>query len=107
MDTIEVTDPTHPLVGQRFVVRSLCQPVGQAGFAYVVYQQTMTLRIPLAATDRSHCPRPRHRTKWTSAAITDWLTLFTEVLPSCPPDPSGKGSRPNSKRRSSRNSRPS
>src|SRR5262249_40528192 len=103
----EVTDPTHPLFGQRFVVRSVSQPPGQAGFAYVVYQQAMTLRIPLAATDRCNFPRRRPRTKWTAEAITDVLTLVTEVPLSCPPDPSGKGSRPNCKRKSSRNSRPS
>jgi hypothetical protein len=106
-DTIEVTDPTHPLFGQRFTIRSVIQPPGQAGFAYVVYQETMTLRIPLAVTDRFNCPRRRTRTKWTSEAVTDLLTLVTEVPLSCPLDPSGKGSRPNCKRKSSRKSRPS
>jgi hypothetical protein len=76
------------------------QPLGQAGFAYVVYQETMTLRIPLAATDRYNFPRRRPSTKWTSEAITDLLTLVTEVPLSCPPDPSGKGSLPNCKRKS-------
>ena len=102
-----MTDPTHPLFGRRFVVRSLSHPPGQAGFAYVVYQETMTLRIPLAVTDRQRCPRRRTRTKWTSVAIADVLALLTEVPPSCPPDPSGKGSRLRSKRKSSRTSRPS
>jgi len=66
----------------------------------------MTLRIPLAATDRFNSPRRRTRTKWTSEAITDLLARLAEVLP-CPPGPSGNGSRPHSERRSSRNSRPS
>jgi hypothetical protein len=107
---IEVIDPTHPLFGQRFVVRSLSKPPGQPGSVSVVYQETMTLRIPLAATDRASCPRRSTRTKWTSAAITDLLTLLTEVPLSCPtdpPDPSGNGSPRNSKRKSSGNSRPS
>jgi len=107
VDEIEVTDPTHPLFGRRFAVRSLSRPPGQPGSAYVVYQETMTLRIPLAATDRHCCPRSRTRTKWTSEAIADVLALLTEVPPPCPPAPSGNGSRPNSKRSSSRNSRPS
>jgi hypothetical protein len=80
---------------------------GQTGFAYVVYQEIMTLRIPLAATDRFNFPRQRTRTKWTSEAITDLLTLVTEVPLSCPPDPSGKDSLLNCKRKSSRKSRPS
>jgi hypothetical protein len=85
----------------------MSQPPGQTGLAYVVYQETMTLRIPLAATNRFNFPHRRTRTKWTSEAITDLLTLVTEVPLSCPPDPSGKDSRPNCKRKSSRKSRPS
>ena len=104
-EEIEVTDPTHPLFGQRFVVRSVSHPPGQAGFVYVVYQQTMTLRIALAATDRHRCPRPRTRTKWTSAAVADLLALLTEVPASCPPDPSGNDSPPHSGRNASRPSR--
>jgi hypothetical protein len=101
---VEVTDPTHPLFGQRFVVRSVSHPAGQAGFVYVVYQQTMTLRIALAATERHCYPRSRSRTKWTSAAVADVLALLTEVQAPCPPDPSGS----DSPRRSARNvSRPS
>jgi hypothetical protein len=41
----------------------MSQSTGQAGFAYVVYQETMTLRIPLAATDRFNFPRRHTRTK--------------------------------------------
>jgi hypothetical protein len=104
---MEVTDPTHPLFGQRFVVHSLSQPPTRAGCVHVVYQETMILRIPLAATDRQRCLQRRTRTKWTAEAIAGVLTLFKEVQQSCPPDPSGEGSRPNSKHNASRTSRPS
>jgi hypothetical protein len=67
----------------------------------------MILRIPLAATDRQRCLQPKTRTKWTAEAMADVLTLLTEVSQSCPPDPSGGGSHPNSKQHSSRTSRPS
>jgi hypothetical protein len=106
-EEIEVTDPTHPLFGQRFVVHSLSQPPTRAGFVHVVYQETMILRIPLAATDRQPCLHRRTRTKWTAEAMAGVLTLLQEVQQSCPPDPSGGGSRPNSKHNAFTTSRPS
>jgi hypothetical protein len=106
-EEIEVTDPTHPLFGQRFVVHSLSQPPTRAGFVHVVYQETMILRIPLAATDRQTCLHRRTRTKWTAEAMASVLALLQEVQQSCPPDPSGGGSRPNSKHNAFTTSRPS
>lgn len=78
-----------------------------AGFVYVVYHETMTLRIPLAATDRHRCPQARTPTKWTSEAIEGVLTFFKEVQLPCLPAPSGGGSLPNCKGNSSRTSPPS
>ena len=90
-----MTDPTHPLFGRRFVVRSITHPPGHAGFVFVAYRQSFTLRIPLAATDAHPCPLPRTRTKWTSAAIADFLALFQEVHNPCPHERSGEDSLPN------------
>jgi hypothetical protein len=73
-EEIEVTDPTHPLFGQRFVIHSLSQPPTRAACVHVVYQETMILRIPLAATNRQRCLQRRTRTKWTAEAIAGVLT---------------------------------
>src|SRR5262249_3993400 len=104
---VEVTDPTHPLFGRRFVVHSLSQSLGRAGFVYVVYQETMMLRLPVEVTNRHRCPQLRARAKWTAEATEGFLTLFKEVQPACPPAPSGEGSLPNCKRPASRKSRSS
>ena len=47
---IEVTDPTHPLFGRRFPLRSVSAPAHGAGHVFVAYRGHMTLRLPL----RSH-----------------------------------------------------
>jgi hypothetical protein len=67
----------------------------------------MILRLPLNVTDRHSCPQLRTRTKWTAEAIEGFLTLFKEVQPPCPPDRSGEGSPPNSKRPAFKKSRSS
>jgi hypothetical protein len=74
----------------------------------VAYREYMHLRIPAAAT--SLIPSlPVTRTKLTLTAIKDLVALATQCEVLCPPSPpiSGLASRPNSKRRSSKNSLPS
>jgi hypothetical protein len=90
-----VTDPTHPLFGRRFVVRSISHPPGHAGFVFVAYRQSFTLRIPIVATNAHPCPLPRTRIKWTPAAIADFLALFQEVQHPCLRERSGEDSLPN------------
>jgi hypothetical protein len=89
-----VTDPTHPLFGRRFVVRSITHPSGHPGFVFVAYRRSFTLRIPLVATDAHPCPLPRTPTKWASASVADFLAVFQEVHHACPHDCSGADSRP-------------
>ena len=46
---IEVTDPTHPLFGRRFPMRSISAPERGGIYVLVLYRHTFTLRIPLRA----------------------------------------------------------
>jgi hypothetical protein len=87
---IEVIDPTHPLFGRRFPVRTISAPERGSHQILVAYQEYMTLRIPLAATNLS-APRPCLRTKLTRDAITDLITLAEHCEAICPPNPVTSG----------------
>lgn len=43
-----MTDPTHPLFGQRFPLRRIGNPERGATHVFVAYRGHMTLRIPIA-----------------------------------------------------------
>lgn len=90
MTEIEVTDPTHPLVGRRFPVRSISAPERGSNQVFVAYQEYMTLRIPLAATNLS-APRPCLRTKLTRDAITELITLAEHCEAICLPNQATSG----------------
>src|SRR5712691_1503469 len=47
---VEVTDPTHPLFGRRFALLSTRPRPHSVGYIFVVYRNTMVLRLPHAAT---------------------------------------------------------
>src|SRR6266487_2013657 len=95
---IEVTDPTHPLFGRRFPLRSPSPQRPQAEHVFVAYQEWMVLRIPRAVTNRLPQP-PRVSTTLTSHAITELIALAEqcEVLCHTIPEPSGPPSAPHSK----------
>ena len=105
---IEVTDPTHPLFGRRFLLRSPYPQRPQADHVFVAYQEFMVLRIPRAATNLTPQP-PRIPTTLTAHAITDLLALAAqcEVVCRTIPEPSGTRLVPHSKPTSTPNSRPS
>ena len=105
---IEVTDPTHPLFGRRFPLRSSYPQRPQAEQVFVAYQEWMVLRIPRAVTNLLPQP-PRGSTTLTSHAITELIALAEqcEVLCRTTPEPSGPPSVPHSKPPSVPNSRPS
>ncbi len=106
MTEVEVTDPTHPLFGHRFPLRSISAPVHGEAHVFVAYRGHMTLRLACAATNLA-APRPGRSTKLTLDAITDFLALAEECGVPCPADPRncGSASRPPSACRSSTNSR--
>jgi hypothetical protein len=92
--TVEVIDPTHPLYGRRFLIHSISHPTHGLGHVFVVYQEHVRLRIPLAATNLAPCPQPACSTKFTLESIHQFLALAQEYQSSCPsdPPPSGHGS---------------
>jgi hypothetical protein len=71
---VEVADPTPPLCGRRFPLRSISAPVQGPAHVYVAYRGHMTLRLPLLATNLT-TPRPLTATKLTRAALTDFLAM--------------------------------
>ena len=87
---IEVTDPTHPLFGRRFPVRSLAAPERGASHVLVVYRDYMTLRIPLQATTLIPT-QPATPTKLTLDAVQELVILAEQVQLSCLHDPQTSG----------------
>jgi len=71
---IEVTDPTHPLFGRRFLLISFSSPLQGAGSAFVSYREYMVLRLPVASTTLA-LSRPVISTKLTSDAIKELMTI--------------------------------
>ena len=105
---IEVIDPTHPLFGRRFPrLSSHPQPL-TATHVFVVYQGSMVLRLPRAATNLLP-PSSQVPTTLTSQAITELISLAEqcEVLCRTTPAPSGTRSVPHSRPTSAPSSRPS
>ncbi len=100
-----VTDPTHPLFGRRFPLRSVALYGQGAAHVFVAYRGEMTLRLPVQATNLT-APLPSSRTKLTHAAIADLVALAEGCeglwLPN--PAPSGGASHQTSRTASSTNS---
>ena len=96
---IEVTDPTHPLFGRRFPMHSISAPERGGSYVLVLYRDTMTLRIPLSASNLAPL-RSASFTKLTSDAVAQLITLAEQCEALCPPDPqtSGVNCRPSSNR---------
>jgi hypothetical protein len=108
---VEVTDPTHPLFGRRFRVVSISTPLNSPNLVFVHYQEKVVLRIPVSATDLAPSPRTLIRTKLTSQAISEFISLAKQCEVLCQPNhpTSGDDCLPNSNNkpshRSSRSSR--
>ena len=79
-----MTDPTHPLFGQRFAVVSIASTSGRSlGSVFVAYQNGMVLRIPQAATDLVSPPL-RVATKLTFQALTELKSVVEQCEVLCP-----------------------
>jgi hypothetical protein len=89
-----VTDPTHPLYGRRFQVLSISHTPQRPGHVIVAYRDSMRLRIPVPATDRSSNIASRPRTRFTRSALLELLTLLKEYPAACADhhEPSGTAS---------------
>src|SRR4029453_7373218 len=103
---IEVTDPTHPLFGRRFLVLSIASAPAAVGHVFVAYRDHIVLRIPLLATNLAS-PRPSGQSKLTFAAVTELLAVAAECEVLCPSIHlnSGDDSPQNAPPNSSQNSR--
>jgi hypothetical protein len=83
--TIVVTDPTHPLFGRHFQLLSISTPLNSPAHAFVRYREKMVLRIPVTATNLAP-PRTAPRTKLTSQAIEEFLSLANQCEVLCQPN---------------------
>lgn len=103
-----MTDPTHPLFGQRFPLRRIGNPERGATHVFVAYRDHMTLRIPIAATTLFPT-QPSLRTKLTLDSVLELVTLAEQGQPACLPNPlrSGDSFRQPSSSTSTTNSRSS
>jgi hypothetical protein len=104
--TIEITDPAHPLFGRRFEVLSISAPLNSPGHVFVRYHEKMALRIPIIATNLA-ATRGLIRTKLTSQAIEQFISLAHQCEVLCQPNhkTSGSDSPRNSNDKPSRTSR--
>jgi hypothetical protein len=86
-----VTDPTHPLYGRRFQVLSISHPPQGPGHVVVAYRDSLRLRIPVPATDRTPDNAARSRTKFTRDTLLELLARWKECQTACVdhPGPSG------------------
>jgi hypothetical protein len=112
---IEVTDPTHPLFGRRFLLLSMSVPSSQSDsssqritYAFVLYREYMVLRIPLFSTNLAHA-QPFLPTKFTLQSLYEIISIAKDCEELCPIDqnPSGQLYPPNSKDKSVKKSHPS
>jgi hypothetical protein len=82
---VKVTDPSHPLYGRRFALLSTRPRPHSVGYIFVVYRDTMVLRIPQAATSLvMPPPEPQPLTKLTSHAITELISFAEQCEVLCP-----------------------
>src|SRR5713101_2868490 len=105
---VAVTDPTHPLFGRRFALLSTRPRPHSVGYIFVVYRNTMVLRLPHAATSLVAAPpESESRTKLTSHAITELISFAEQCEVLCPATKhnSGPDSPPRGKRVSAPTSR--
>ena len=86
-----MTDPTHPLFGQRFQVLSITRPPGRPGHVFVAYRLGARLRLPVRATDLAPSAPARPRTKLTRAALLDLRALVKECEAPGPDQQSASG----------------
>jgi hypothetical protein len=83
---VEVTDPTHPLFGRRFPVKSISSPPNDMGHVYVTYREYMVLRIPKEATNLVPA-RSISKTKLTVSAVKEFISLAEQCEGLCQSNP--------------------
>jgi len=77
--------PTHPLFGRRFALLSTRPRPHSVGYIFVVYRNTMVLRLPQAVTSLvASPPESESMTKLTSHAVTELISFAEQCEVLCP-----------------------
>lgn len=90
---IEVTDPRHPLFGQRFALVSGRRPsTSGSDTVLVVFRDHILLRLPITATSLVSRPYDEVTSKLTLEAMRELITLTENSgVEACSSDPSASG----------------
>ena len=83
VDSVEVTDPAHPLFGQTFQVLSISRGTNDSSHVFVRYRNDITLRIPRRMTSLATFVNDEPRVRLCLAAVHEFLSLVKEYE-SCP-----------------------
>jgi hypothetical protein len=78
LEEVEVTDPGHPLYGQRFEVHSVTGGDTHSARVYVVFRGDHRLMILREATNLSVLERIAPRAKLSTSTVTEFLALVKE-----------------------------
>jgi hypothetical protein len=102
LEEVEVTDPRHPLFGQRFKVHSVTGGDTHSARVYAFYRGDQRLMILREATNLSILGRTAPCAKLSTSAVNEFLALVKEYK-LCPSTPtkSGNASRQQAKQKSS------
>jgi hypothetical protein len=77
-DSIQVTDPAHPLFGQTFQVLSISRGINGSAHVFVRFRDDITLRIPRLATSLETRIDAAPCAKLCVAAAEEFLSLVEE-----------------------------
>lgn len=103
-DSIEVTDPAHPLFGRIFPLLSVTRGDGESSPVLVRYRDGIALSIPRRSTSLSVLARYTPHSKLCTVAVQELLGLVKEYEScACPPNTSGRRLGRRSSEKSSKN----
>ena len=91
-EQIEVTDPTHPLFGRKFVlIARQGRPQERSGCVLVAYRDSILIKLPVGVTHLSSAAAPAARTKLDAEAVRQLLAFVKECEPPCASSPKTSG----------------
>jgi len=91
-EQIEVTDPTHPLFGRKFLlVTRRGRPQERSAHVLVCYRDSILIKLPLGVTNLHSAVMPSARTKLDAEAVRQLLAFVKECEPPCPSSPKRSG----------------
>jgi hypothetical protein len=91
-EQIEVTDPTHPLFGRKFVLMGRRGRPGEpAACVLVSYRDPILIKLPLQSTNLGSAAGLAARTKLDAQAVQQLLAFVKECEPPCQSSPKRSG----------------